>query len=362
MPKWLFTILTLMLTVPPLAAQEVEWSVDASVLLNNREGGDDYSSPDQTFFFTRLAPEVGVSMLDGTHVLKGGVAWYQPMIDNLAGYKVVPTLYYRYNGNNGLHMTVGLMPRSLMMEKMPRYLWSDSLNYLHPNLRGAMAQYIKPDGYAEVAVDWRQMQTDHQREAFTVFFNADWRVAGPFRLGGHLQYSHLAMSKLNAQDQHVNDDVVLNPMASLDLSHRTLLDSLRLSAGAIIAMERDRGINKWERPAGFLATATARWRWLELDETFYTGKGIMPLYSKFVSELNLGDPYFNAKTYSRTDLIFHFVSNRFVDLTGSLTLHATNEMTGFWQQIACRFYIDSNLWKRRHDSKYLKSGHLPSIY
>lgn len=362
MRNWLLAILTLLLTIPPLAAQEVEWSVDASMLLNNREGGEDRTTPDQTFFFTRLAPEAGISMLDGTHVLKGGVVWYQPMIDNLSGYKVLPTLYYRYNGNNGWHMTVGLMPRTLMVERMPRYLWSDSLNYVQPNIRGVMAQYIKPQGYAEIAVDWRQMQTERQREAFTLMANTDWKIAGPLRAGGHLQYSHLAMQRNHPDDQHVNDDVIINPMLSLDLSRRTWLDSLRLSAGAIIAMQRDRGIEKWERPAGFIATATARWRWLQLNETFYTGQRLMPLYARFGSQLVQGDPYYNNKTYSRTDLIFHIVNDRFVDLNGSLTLHASDKTTGFWQQITCHIYIDNHLWKRRHDNAWLKKGHLAPLF
>ena len=159
----LLAILTLLLALPPLAAQEVEWSIDANTLLSNREGGND-ATPDQTFIFTRLAPEVGISMLNGEHQLKGGVAWYQPMIDDLSGYKVLPTLYYRYNRADGWHVTMGLMPRSLMVERMPRYLWSDSLGYCQPNLRGIMAQYIKPNGYAEAVVDWRQMQTERQRE------------------------------------------------------------------------------------------------------------------------------------------------------------------------------------------------------
>ena len=362
MPKWLFAILTLALAVPALSAQEVEWSIDASMLLNNREGGEDHTTPDETIFFTRLAPEIGISMLNGEHVLKGGIVWYQPMIDDLSGYKILPTLYYRYNGSDGWHVTAGLMPRSLMVERMPRYLWSDSLNYVQPNLRGIMAQLTKPAGYAELAVDWRQMQTEKQREAFAIMLNTDWRIAGPLRLGGHAQYSHLAMSRNHGEDEHVNDDLVINPMLSLDLSHRTALDSLRFAAGAIIAMERDRGIDEWEKPAGFVATATARWRWIQLDETFYSGKELMPLYHKFGSQLILGDPYYHNKTYSRTDHIFHIVSNRFVDLTGALTLHATEKTTGFWQQIACRFYIDSNLWKRRHDRDYLRNGHLPPLY
>ena len=352
MLKWFATILLTILTISPLAAQEVEWSVDATVMLNNREGGDEYT-PDQTFMFTRLAPEIGVSLFDGKHQLKGGMVWYQPMIDDMSGYKILPTLYYRYNRDDGWHVTTGMFPRSLMVERAPRYMWSDSLDYCQPNIRGAMAQVIKPAGYAELAVDWRQMQTDDQREAFTSMLNTDWRVAGPFRLGAHLQYSHLAMSRLHAEEQHVNDDFIINPMAGLDLSHRTALDSLRLNAGAIIAMERNRGDNKWQRPAGFIATATARWRWIQLDESFYTGQGLMPLYPLHGSLLNLGDPYYRHKTYSRTDLMFHIVSNRYVDMTGSLVFHATNKMTGFWQQISCRFYLDNRLWKQHRNNTNL---------
>lgn len=358
----LLSILIALFCTLPLATQEVEWSVDASMLLNNREGGQDEATPDQTFAFIRLAPEVGVSLMDGSHVLKAGAVWYQPMIDNMQGYKVLPTVYYRYNSGNGWHVTAGMMPRTLMVKRAPRYMWSDSLAYCQPNIRGVMTQYITPAGYAEALVDWRQMQTEHQREAFTIMANTDWRITGPLSLGGHVQYSHLAMTRNHPADQHVNDDVIINPMISLDFSRHTRLDSLRLSAGAIIAMERDRGTDQWDKPAGFVATATARWRWIQLDETFYTGQRLMPLYQRFGSQLDQGDPYYNNKTYSRTDLTFHIVSNRFVDLSGSLTLHVTDQATGFWQQIACRFYLDNRLWKRRHDRSYLKSGRLQQLY
>ena len=359
----LSVILILLFTIPPLAAQEVEWSVDASALINNREGGEDNNfTPDQTFIFTRLAPEAGLSLLDGRHALKGGVVWYQPMADNLEGYKVLPTLYYRYNSDNGWHVTAGMMPRTLMVERAPRYMWSDSLGYCQPNIKGIMAQLIKPAGYAEAIADWRQIQTERRREAFALTANTDWRIAGPLRLGGHLQYSHLAMTRRHDDSQHVNDDVIINPMLSLDLSRQAALDSLRLSAGAIIGMQRDRGTERWHKPAGLLVTATARWRWLQLDESFYTGGRLMPLYGKFGSLLILGDPYYNNKTYSRTDLVMHIVSNLFVDLSGSFTLHVTDKTTGFWQQISCRFYIDNGLWKRRHDRAYLKSGRLQQLY
>jgi len=350
-----------MAALSTLHAQQVVWSVDASVLLNNREGNNDLS-PDQTFMFTRLAPEVGVSMLDGEHTLKGGVVWYQPMIDDLSGYKVLPTIYYQYHRHDGWHVTLGLLPRSVLARRMPRYLWSDSLNYTQPNLRGGVVQFIKPQGYAEIAIDWRQMQTERQREAFTAFLNADWRLTGPLSLGGHLQYSHLAKVKNAPKDQHIYDDMLINPMATIDLSHKTALDSLQIAAGAIIAYERYRGENSWRNPAGFVATATARWHWLQLDETFYAGKGLMPLYHQVGSQLNQGDPYYCSSTYSRTDLTAHVVSNRFVDLSASLMMHFSDKTSGFWQQICCRFYLDSNLWTHRHDKAYLNSGELKQSY
>ena len=96
--------------------------------------------------------------------------------------------------------------------------------------------------------------------------------------------------------------------------------------------------------------------------TFYRGKDLMPLYPRYGSKLNLGDPYYRNKTYSRTDLVFHIVSNRFVDLTGSLVFHASDKTTGFWQQVSCRFYIDNRLWKRRGDNEYLRSGRLGQLY
>jgi hypothetical protein len=151
-------------------------------------------------------------------------------------------------------------------------------------------------------------------------------------------------------------------MLSLDFSHQTALDSLRVSAGSIITLERNRGEERWHNQAGFILAATARWHWLQLDESFYAGQPLFPLYPQYGSRLNLGDPYYNNKVYSRTDLTAHVVNNRFVDLSASVMLHVSDHTTGFWQQLTCRFYLDNWLWKHRHDRDWLKSGRLSSLY
>ncbi len=341
-------------------AQEVTWSVDMQALFQNREGGDE-QTPDQTFLFTRLAPELGLSLLDGTHQLKGGVAWYQPMTDDGSGYKVVPTIYYKYE-KNGWTAALGMLPRTLMERDTPTLLWSDSLDFVTPNLRGVLLRHKGQRGHAQLALDWRQMQSDSRREAFNVLIDTHCDIAGPFSVDAWLQYNHLAKSRENADDQCVNDDITLLPMLSFDLTRYTSLDALSLSAGAAVQMQRARDVNEWDTPCRFVARAHLQWRWLEATEEFSTGKDAFPLYERYGSELNLGDPYYRYKTYSRTDVRAHLINNRFVDLSAALTFHATNEMTAFWQQLSCRIYIDNNLWRHRHDKKYLNSGRLEPIF
>lgn len=367
MQRYFLTMALLLMAVASAAAQEVVWSVDFNSVLNNREGGDEMR-PDQTFIFTRLTPEVGLQVKTDSanaHRLMGGATWLQPLNNSMDGYKVLPVLYYQWartSGNDALRVSVGWVPRTQLMEREPRYLWSDSLSYHQPSIRGALVQYVHGRSYGELFIDWRQMQTQHRREAFNAALDGKWYVAGNPRwwLGGWAQYNHLAKRKNAPEGEGVNDDITLNPMLGCDLDWSNT--AWRLKAGAVINRERARIDSKWHTPCGFVAAANVRWRFLEIDENIFAGKDLFPLYERFGSELNLGDTYYRDKFYSRTDVTAHIVQNRFVDLKAQLSLHATDQTTGFWQQISCRFYFDSNLWKHRRNRAYLKSGRLESTY
>lgn len=340
--------------------QEVMWSVDMAASFHNREGGD-MTTPAQTFLFTRLAPEVGLSLMDGSHQLKGGVAWYQPMVDGCDGYKVVPTLYYKWE-NGPWSASVGMLPRSLMERNIPSLLWSDSLNFCTPNLRGVLLRHKGSKGHTQLSLDWRQMQGASRREAFNVLLDAHYRLVGPLTLDTWVQVNHLAKSRDNASGQCVNDDITLMPMLGLDLSHYTSLSSLNVCAGAAVQVQRARDENRWRTPCRMVARAHARWRWLEATEEFSVGGDAFPLYDRYGSQLNLGDPYHRFKTYSRTDLRAHIVNNRFVDFSASLSLHVAGKVTGFWQQLSCRVYIDNDTWKNRRNKQFLNSAQLNSAF
>ena len=81
----------ILFTINSSHGQELTWAVDFNTIFDNREGDDKYTDT-KTFFQTKLAPEIGVSMMDGMHRISGGVVWTQPIGSEWDGYKLSPTL------------------------------------------------------------------------------------------------------------------------------------------------------------------------------------------------------------------------------------------------------------------------------
>ncbi|MGM9803691.1 MAG: hypothetical protein ACI308_05885 [Muribaculaceae bacterium] len=353
------TLIVMVLAALCATAQQLTWSVDFKSVLDNREGDN---ANDQTIFFTRLSPEVGVQLPGGEHSISGGVVWNQPVGNGWHDYKLCPTLYYRFV-RDAWRVDFGMFSREHLMEQAPKFLWSDSIAYEQPNVRGVLMQYVKPKGYVELMLDWRQLQTETQREAFNVMLNSRYapQAGGVLSMGERLQYNHLAKQKNAPEDQGVNDDFMFNPWLGVDLSRFTGLDSLSLRAGAVLSMQRCRADGQgWQNAAGVLVEANAEWRWLGVRETFYAGGNLMPLYGKFGAELNMGSPYYQAKTYSRTDVYAHIVRNQYVDLEAAFNLHITKDVTAFWQQLVLHVYFDQSLCNK--NCKASKTRNLCNMY
>ena len=342
-------LVTLLASVALANAQGFTWSVDYNAIFDNREG-DRYYSNDGTIFVSRLSPEVGLSFLNGTHRVAGGVSWVQPVGSGWEGYELCPTVYYRYETPE-LRASFGMFPRSQFISPLPKYLLSDSIAYHQPNVRGLLIQYVKPKGYAELSLDWRSLQSENRREAFNINFNGQWNPRGIFLVGGHAQLNHLARRKNAPATEGVNDDIMVNPYVGLDFTRKTAMDSLMIKAGALVSLQRSRLMGGWQNRAGLLVNAIAEKKRISVEETFFVGKGVMPLYPLFGTLLNMGDPYFQAPLYSRTDVSFHFIRNRFVNMEASLVFHCTEKAFGFWQQLKLRVFVDEKLWKTRNESK-----------
>ena len=362
MYKRLVAILIALMSLAAAGAQELEWSVDMNAVFNNREGGNG-ETPDQTFLFTRITPQIGVSMDSTRHRIMSGVTWYQPMNDHLHGYKVMPSLYYYYKDREkGLDFKFGVIP-NVLDSKIPTFLRSDSINYVQPNIKGAVFCVHKPNFVLESWLDWRQIQTEHHREAFDATAYLAWKNRQSLCPQDHfyaasvlLHYNHLAKSRLRLDGEGVVDNVLLTP--EIDYLYSINNNStIFLSAGMLLTIDRDRiSENKWLTQAGFLGHIRGTWKWLTLEEQIYAGKQQMPLYQKYGSLLYQGDQFYHNKFYSRTDLKATIFNNEYLNLEARVTFHATDKTTAFWQQVAVRFYIDKKIWKKAKDKKPVNHG------
>lgn len=335
--------LAMLLSASRLSAQRPDfyWSVDMSAVFDNREGDTDYADA-KTFFQTQLAPEIGVSLYDGRHLVAGGAVWTQPIGCGWKDYHIAPTFYYRYQ-NRGLRFAMGMFGKQLLYAEMPNYIWNDSINYTQRNIRGAMVGYMSEKGYFQALIDWRGMQTETQREAFNIIASGERRHSGgKFMWGGLVMMNHLALDKYGHHDGHnVVDNFLYNPYVGIDFSKiaRTPLDSCSLRVGALGGFTRDRGDNQWKTPVGIWADVDVMWRFLELKNTFYAGGKLFPYYGHYGVSLDQGEPYYAASLYNRTSVQAYFLRRKFMTLKASLDFNIAPSHFNFYQRIILTFSI-----------------------
>ena len=379
-----FTILLSAFCFNAISAQEQEkeykfiWGVDARTVFDNREGDQTYS-PQQTIFFSRLSPSLGVRFAksehekinnDGikkkytdVHKLVAGTHYIQPIGIGYKENKFVPTAYYTlshyiekerkrdstviwidgYNTPKTRYWSVsfGMIPRRLMFQRLPEILWSDSMDYYNPNIRGILLQCVKNGlAFHELSLDWRSLQSSEQREAFNVNYNFVKRFRSglpstidPFFIGGNAQLNHLAKRNPAPEGEGVNDDMFAYPYIGWDFSDKTVFDRFRIKAGYAVSFDRCRAIGDWEVDGGLLADLHLLWKKIGIIETLYAGNKQFPLYPMYGSLLNMGDPHYQSSVYSKTSVYSPIVENRYVSFGAFLDFHVTKEGTSCYQRV-----------------------------
>ncbi|MCM1029359.1 MAG: hypothetical protein NC342_01770 [Pseudoflavonifractor sp.] len=318
------------------------WDADMMAIFDNREG-DSKMTPTKTWFLTRLSPELGASFVTSgaRHRVAGGAVWVQPIGSEWEGYRISPTLYYRYEGRQGISASMGMFGRQQLIRDLPNFLVSDSAYYWQRNIRGALLQYQRGSSFFEALIDWRGMQCRHRREAFCIIAQGEWR-RGSIVAGGVAMMNHLARSSEPTDDQHVVDNFVANPYLGLDwrgLSAGPWSGYLHL--GSLWSMTRDRGDSSWITHGGLWLEGEASWRFLIAKNTLYAGAPLFPLHNRYGALLDGGEPYYAAKWYDRLSLGAALVSNANVLLRASLDFNLAPGNFTFYQRLALQVNIGS---------------------
>lgn len=347
MNRRLVTILWLLfLGIGCTYAQTFLYDVDFVFDFDNRESHSAYEDSG-TLFGIRLTPTIGVGYEDsivGSHRLMAGVSYIQPFGATWRNAKVTPTIYYRF-AKSGFSASLGFVPYTMMLDRLPEYMMSDSMRFVYPNIQGALFQYQDHRGELEALIDWRGMMTDTVREAFRVIGTGRgyaYRDANHAAyLGGRAMLNHLSHSE---KVLGVCDDITLQPMVGYRYesgAQRVRQWSARAEVGYLMSWQRDRRADYSQVSHGVTAEAELRWWFVGVRETLYAGGNAMSLYPKYGPLLNQGSANYQAGLYSRTDIYVTLAQWRFMTLyAGWGILYTKGYPISQVQQVTARFNLE----------------------
>jgi hypothetical protein len=292
--KFYFVIFLSLLTGTAAMAQSVDVNFNGLGFMDNREYKD-FIARSRTYSGTRVALDFGLNLDSLNHFVVGinGIHEFgaQPYF-----LKVNPVAYYKFESHRWL-FNAGEFPREGLLSNYPRAILNDTLRYYRPNVEGLLARY-QNEHFTETGwIDWVSRQTKTDREQFLFGFEGKYRPAinGSFYVSHYFLLMHDAGAEILLPTDHIGDNGAAQVRLGLDLTHKqTVFDSLSVEAGGMISLERERGLNGFKIPKGFVASVYLSYKRFALNE-FYAGQG---------SHINYGDAFYEKKFYNRLDLMF----------------------------------------------------------
>lgn len=290
-----FVLMLLLCTKNCIAQNNLDIHFQGYGFFDNREYRT-FPERSHTFSGARAALDLGVNLDSVNHFRFGLNGIHEFGAGPFFG-KVDPVIYYNFTGKKGWTFDIGAFPREGLISDYPLALLNDTLQYYRPNIQGLLTSYESPWGKETIWIDWVSRQTQTDREQF--IFGASGKYLpnpyGPFFLSHYFLLLHDAGAAVLLPNDHINDNGGGQLRVGLDFSHKTFLDSLNISAGGMISLERTRGVDGFQIPKGFVAEVFLQKNHFGLRDNFYAGKG---------SNIVYGDSFYSKKMYNRLDLIY----------------------------------------------------------
>lgn len=291
---YLLVIISTITSTVALAQQSLDINFNGLGFLDNREYKA-FIPRSRTYSGTRTTLDFGLNLDSLNHFIVGANALHEFGAIPFFG-KVDPVAYYSFQSKNWL-FNAGEFPREGLLTDYPRALLNDTLRYYRPNVQGLLARY-QNENFTETGwIDWVSRQTITQREQFLFGFAGKYKPVthGPFYISHYFLLMHDAGAEVLLPNDHISDNGGGEIKLGLDLSHKTVLDSLSFEAGTLFSLERERGVDGFKTPAGFVFNAYLSYKRFALFDEFYHGQG---------SNITYGDSYYSKPTYNRLDIIY----------------------------------------------------------
>lgn len=321
-------LLTTILATGAASAQNVDFHLNGMSFFDNREYKE-FVTRSRTYSGVRITADVGFNIDSNNHFIFGANALHE-FGGNPFFLRVNPVAYYSFTGKNWL-FNAGAFSREGLLTDYPRAMLNDTLRYYRPNVEGLLTRFKNSHFTETVWIDWVSRQTDVDREQFLFGFSGKYQpsLSGPFYVSHYFFLLHDAGPAIAIPNDHIRDNGAAQIRLGANLSHKTFLDSLSFEAGGMLSLERSRGIDGWQKPKGFVASAYASYKRFALNDEFYKGDG---------HHITFGDAYYQYKTYNRLDIIYTpFIAK---GLKGQFVLSLHNTPGHFSNQEAFRLTYD----------------------
>lgn len=305
-------------------AQEFKYQILFEGIGDNREFTHQYAMP-QTILGSRGAFELGVSI--DNHHLRGGLSQLLEFGSDIDEQKPKLTLYYQYFDTQK-EFVFGAFPRLDKLD-FPLAMLSDTLLYYRPNIEGLYGKINWDWGHQLAFVDWVGRQTEIQREQFMAGFSGEMFYKN-FFLQNYLIMFHNAHTLYNDPPLHIEDYLGFALQAGIRIPENLAIQGY-LKMGLLNSTYRERSVTDgYEVSNSFFAEAKMRYKNFGIKSVLNFGGG---------HRFALGDPYYRATNYSRTDLIWYFINHKNIKGRFNLSMHIVDWETIDQQQQMSIIYV-----------------------
>ena len=279
----------------------------------------------QTILGTRGAFELDVAI--DNHRLCGGLSHFFEFGSDVDAQKPKLTLYYQYL-DEAKEFLFGAFPRRDKID-FPLAMLTDTLLYYRPNIEGLYGKINWDWGHQLGFVDWVGRQTEVQREQFMAGFSGEIFHKNLF-LQNYLLMFHNAHTLYNDPPLHIEDYMGFAIQGGFRIPENLAVQG-DLKMGVLTSIYRERSVTDgYLTSSSFFAEAAVRYKNLGIKSVMSLGEG-----HKFM----MGDPYYRAKNYSRTDLIWYFINHEKVKGKFNLSMHIVDWDTFDQQQQLAITYL-----------------------
>ncbi|MFV0592836.1 MAG: hypothetical protein ACK5M7_15750 [Draconibacterium sp.] len=305
-------------------AQKLEYQVLFEGIGDNREFTQPYAYP-QTIIGTRGAFELGVTM--DNHRLRGGLSHLFEFGSEMDAQKPKLTLYYQYLDKQK-EFIFGAFPRRDKID-FPLAMLSDTLLYYRPNIEGLFGNVTWDWGHQNGFVDWVGRQTETQREQFMAGFSGEIFHKNLF-LQNYLLMFHNAHTLFNNPPLHIEDYMGFAVQAGVRTAEGSKITGY-IKTGVLNSTYRERGVTDgYDVSTTLFTELKGRYKNFGVKSVLNTGGG-----HKFA----LGDRYYRAENYWRTDLIWYFINHKNIRGTFNISMHIVDWDTFDNQQQLSVIYV-----------------------